>query len=76
VDTAAVPTVSASPTAARSAPSSASGTVIVASRHASSTGTFNSLPLFLTLGGMLLAAALAWFVRPLRTALVRLIGEK
>jgi hypothetical protein len=76
VDTAAVPTVSASPTAAPSAPSSASGTVIVASRRASSTETFNSLPLFLTLGGMLLAAALAWFVRPLRTALVRLIGEK
>jgi hypothetical protein len=76
VDTAAVPTVSASPTAARPAPSSASGTVIVASRHASSTETFNPLPLFLTLGGMLLAAALACFVRPVRTALARLIGTK
>lgn len=73
-DTAAVPTISASPTAAASPPSSASGTAIVASRQATSAETFDTLPLVLTLGGMLLATALAWFVRPVRSALARLVG--
>lgn len=76
VDTAAVPTASASPTAAASPSSSASGSATVASGQASGTETLGALPLVLSVGGVLLTAALAWLVRPVRSALARLIGAK
>ncbi|MDQ0679748.1 hypothetical protein QFZ30_003130 [Arthrobacter pascens] len=75
-DTAAVPTISASPTAAVSPPSSASGTALVARGQATSTETLDALPLLLTLGGVLLTASLAWYVLPVRSALARLVGGR
>ena len=73
-DTAAVPTISASPTAAVSPPSSASGIAFVPSGQAASTEILDAVPLVLTLGGVLLTASLALFVPPVRSALARLVG--
>jgi hypothetical protein len=75
-ETATVPTISASPTAEPSPPPSASVTSVVASSQASGTEGFGGWPLVLTLGGALMGAALAWFVRPVRSALARLVGAK
>ena len=49
---------------------------MAASGQATRTGTFTLLPLVLTLGGILLAVALAWFVPPIRSALARLVGGR
>jgi hypothetical protein len=42
---------------------------------ASSAGAFNPAPLFV-IGGVLLAAALVWFVRPVRGAVARVLPRK
>jgi hypothetical protein len=77
-DAAPVPTVSASTTAAASPSpsSSASGVASLAGGQASGTEPSNVPPLVLLVGGVLLAAALAWFVPPVRLALARMARAK
>ncbi|WP_456505844.1 hypothetical protein [Arthrobacter sp. UYCu723] len=59
-----------SPSAAPSEP------VTVSAEQASDAGSFRPLPLVLTIGGAMLAAALVWCVRPVRAAAVRLVTRK
>jgi hypothetical protein len=77
-DAAPVPTVSASTTAAASPSpsSSATGVASLAGGQASGTEPSNVPPLVLLVGGVLLAAALAWFVPPVRLALARMARAK
>lgn len=68
--TAATPTAAASPV-----PSSAPGQA-VGTAPASSKNGFDSLPLALTLVGLLIAGGLVGFIRPIRAALTRLVARK
>jgi hypothetical protein len=43
--------------------------------QASSTATFNPAPIFI-IGGALLAAALVWFIRPVRAVVALLVSRK
>jgi hypothetical protein len=70
VTTAATPTASASPS-----PSSSQGPAIVTAPASSAEG-YNPLPLALPILGVLLAIGLAWFVRPIRAAVTRLMGRQ
>jgi hypothetical protein len=75
--TADAPTVSGSPAAAVSPPSSlVSVPDSEATQQASSSGLLNPLPLFLTAGGAVLAAAGVRLVRPVRAALARRTNGK
>jgi hypothetical protein len=47
----------------------------VSADTASSTAAFNPAPIFI-IGGVMLAAALAWFVRPLRAAVTRVAPRR
>jgi hypothetical protein len=50
--------------------------VTVSAETASSTESFNPAPLIFIIGGTLLAAALVWFVRPVRAAVARVVTRK
>lgn len=79
----AAPTVSAAPsstmtarptrpaTQTKSAPAEA-----IAAEPSAEAEPFNPVPLIFIVGGTLLAAALVWFVRPIRAAVARGVGRK
>ena len=71
---AATATATATPSPAASA-SPTPEPATVAADMASSAGAFNPAPLFV-IGGVLLAAALVWFVRPVRGAVARVLPRK
>lgn len=77
--TAPAATVAAAPAATATTSPTASATpglVTAATAPASSTAAFNPVPLLFIIGGVMLAAALAWFVRPVRAALARIVPRR